>query len=110
MKGQKNLFEFFKQKDKGDVKKVETLNLDLTFMNGENCNRFFKIPCYLIRYQEPSDANDYTKRQTFKFWIKLEDAQYKRVEQQLKKSLKEISMWFNKADELKLKKFLGDVK
>lgn len=106
---QKNLFEFIKRKDKGNVRKVDRIKVDLTFMNGDTCSRFFKIPTYLIRYQEPDGSNDYTKKQTFKFWVKLENAQYKRLEKQLNKSLKEISMWLDPVDELKLKRFLeGD--
>lgn len=98
--------DYIKKKGKGNQKHSAVIRVDMTFLNGKNCIRINDIPCVLLEYEEPKEATDYAKNQTFKFWFKLEDAQYSKVVEQLNKNLKEQSVWLDKTNLEKLKRFL----
>lgn len=100
-----------KTKEKGNIKNTgKVIAKGVQFLNGDECFRFYKVPIILIDYESPESAHPYAKGERFKFWIKLEDAGFKRIEEQLKKDLKEISIWFDEENKAKLNKFLQEEK
>lgn len=95
-----------KTKEKGSIKKSLWIKGDLTILNGDESIRKFRVPCCVMEYDEPESANDYTKQQHFKLWFKLESSEYNRIENQIKKDLKELSIWLDEENLEKLKEFL----
>jgi len=96
-----------KTKDVGTIHKSEkVIAKAVSFLNGEENHRFSFVPIILLDYKTPDNAHSFAKGERFKFWIKLEDATHSEIQKQLKKGLREISIWFDEENEAKLKEFL----
>jgi len=96
-----------KTKDVGTIHKSEkVIAKAVSFLNGEENHRFSFVPIILLDYKTPDNAHAFAKGERFKFWIKLEDATHSEIQKQLKKGLREISIWFDEENEAKLKEFL----
>jgi hypothetical protein len=96
-----------KLKETGDIKKTGRVVANaVQFLNGEICSRNAKVPIILLDYHTPESAHQFAKGERFKLWIKLEEAQHRAIQEQLKKGLKEISIWFDEENRQKLKEFL----
>jgi len=96
-----------KTKEKGKIKNALKITANaVQFLEGENCHKHAKVPILLLDYVPPKSAHPFAKGERFKMWIKLEDAQWKDMVTQLKKGLKEISIWFDGENRKKLKEFL----
>lgn len=76
-------------------------------LSGDVCSRYYKVPIILIDYIPPEDAHPYAQGERFKFWIKLEGSEYKKLIKQLKCGLKEISIWFDEEGREALKRYLN---
>jgi len=97
-----------KTKEKGNIKKVTHLIANgVSFLNGEECKRYAKVPVILLDYETPTSAHEFAKGERFKFWFKLEDAEWTNLNKQLNPSLKELSIWFDEENVKKLKEFLN---
>lgn len=77
------------------------------FLNGEECSRNAKVPCILLNYQSPESAKAFAKGERFALWFKLEEAEWRRMEQQLNKNLRELTIWFDEHNLNQLKEFLN---
>ena len=100
--------ETTKLKEKGDIKQTgRVIANGIQFLNGTECFRFYKTPIILLDYKTPDNAHPYAKGERFKFWIKLEESNYQQIQEQLKRGLKEISIWFTEEERQKLKEFLN---
>ena len=97
-----------KTKDKGDVRKsTKIIANGITFKNGNENIKHYKIPLILLDYKSPKSAKDFAKGERFCLWAKLEESQYKKVEEQMKKDLREIGIWLDEENLQKLKEFLN---
>ena len=97
-----------KTKEVGDIRKKEKVIANaVQFLNGEDCFKFAKVPIILLDYKTPENAHSFAKGDRFKFWIKVEGAEWKNIVKQLKPDLKEISIWFDKENIQKIKEFLN---
>ena len=96
-----------KTKVKGNIKKSErVISKGIQILNGENAFRFNFIPINLIEYENPETSHPFAKGERFALWIKLEDSSFKQIQEQLKKGLREITIWFDEENRNKLKEFL----
>lgn len=96
-------------KTKGNIKKTMKVTANgVSFLNGENCGRFGRVPIILLDYDAPEDSHPFAKGEKFALWIKLEDPEWKTLNEQLNKNLREFTIWFNEEDKKKLKDFLND--
>ncbi len=78
----------------------------ITLINKEFGCRFYTIPIILLQYIPPKNAHRFAKGRRFKLWIKLEKAQYKKMQNMINKGLIELSIWFDEENALKLKEFI----
>ena len=96
-----------KTKKKGKIKQVEHLVANVQVLDGHYASRFNGVPVVALEYDPPEDAHPYVKaRESMKFWLKLEAAAYKDIQEQVNKNLKEMSIWFDKTNREKLAKML----
>jgi hypothetical protein len=97
-----------KTKETGKIKKTGRIIANgFQFLNGEVCGRFAKVPIILLDYETPENAHLFAKGERLKFWIKLEEKEWETFNQQLKKGLREVSIWFDEENKAKLKEFLN---
>jgi len=98
-----------KTKGVGTIHKTKKImSKAFSFLNGEENHRFTHVPIILIDYKPPIDAHPFAQGERFKFWIKLEESNYQEIQKQLKKGLREISIWFDEQGRKELKEFLDD--
>ena len=99
-----------KTKEKGNVKRtIKIIANGIQFLNGEQCTRHYKVPVIVLDYESPESSHEYAKGERFAFWMKLEDAQYKRVVDQLNPNLRECTLWLDEANKEELRLFMKDV-
>ena len=97
-----------KTKGVGTIKKTgEIIANGFSFLNGETCGRFAKVPIILLDYDTPENSHPFAKGKRFKLWIKLESPEWKTFNSQMNKNLKEVSIWFDEENKQKLKDFLN---
>ena len=98
-----------KTKEKGNIKRTTRIIANgIQFLNGNQCIRHYKVPIMVLDYESPESAHEYAKGERFAFWMKLEDAQYKKVVDQLKPDLRECTFWLDEDNKEKLKKFMAE--
>ena len=98
-----------KTKEKGNVKNTNKIIANgIQFLNGEECVRHYKIPIILLDYDSPESAHPYAQGERFALWCKLEEAQYKKVVEQLKRGLREMTIWFDESNLEELRRFLNE--
>jgi hypothetical protein len=94
-------------KEMGTIKKRGRVSAHgVQFLNGAECSRNFEVPIILLNYMPPDSAKEYAKGEKWKLWIKLEEAQYHTINEQMRKGLREISIWFDAENKDKLLAFL----
>lgn len=96
-----------KLKSKAEVRKSIKINAQVQVLNGEHCIRYKDVPTILLDMRPPKDYHKMAQDQNFAMWFKLEDKEFMNVAKQLKPHLKELTFWFNKEDEERLKEFLN---
>jgi len=95
-----------KTKEKGEVKKTITVTANgIQFLNGEICTRHYKVPVILLDYKSPESSHPYAKGERFALWCKLEEAEYKKVVDQINPNLKEMTIWFDEENQNQVKEF-----
>ena len=100
-----------KSKEKGNVKNTLKVTANaVNFLNGEFQSKNTFVPVIFIDYEPPESAMEFAKGETLAMWIKLEDAQYKQIVSQLKKNLREITIWFKNPERDKIGEFLKNTK
>lgn len=97
-----------KSKNKADIRNSIKINAQIQILNGEHCIRYSNVPTILLDMKPPIDYHAKTQNQRFAMWFKLEDKEYMNVAKQLKPHLKELTFWFEKEDEEKLREFLKE--
>ena len=94
-------------KEKGEIKsKLRIKAHALQFLNGETCTRHANVPITLLNYNPPLSAHPFAQGERFAIWIKFEEAEYREVQVQLNKSLRELTIWFDEENRKKLEEFL----
>ena len=96
-----------KLKSKAEIKNSIKINAQIQILNGEHCIRYSNVPAILLDMKPPQDYHNKAQNQRFAMWLKLEDKEYMNVAKQLEPHLKELTFWFEKEDEEKLKRFLN---
>ena len=100
-----------KIKEKGNIKRtIKIMANAVQFLNGDIQKKHARVPIILLDYEPPESAHDFAKGERFALWIKLEEAQYKQTATQLKKNIRELTIWFKKEDRDKLAQFLNKPK
>lgn len=100
-----------KTKDKGEVKRSLRVTANgVNFLNGEIQSKNTLVPVVMLDYVPPESAKEFAQGERFAIWIKLEDAQYKQIVTQLKKGLREITIWFKKPERDQIAEFLNQAK
>jgi hypothetical protein len=75
----------------------------ITILNGEECIRYSDVPVILLEYSP--DEKDKTTEE-FKLWCQLHQAENIVKEPQYRKNLHEMSIWFEKPEEIRIKEWL----
>jgi len=97
-----------KTKEKGIMKNTLKVTANgVNFMNGEIHSKNTIVPVILLDYLPPESAMDFAKGERFAIWIKLEEAQFHEITQQLKENLREITLWFKKPERDMIASFLN---
>jgi len=97
-----------KTKQKGKIiSKGHLIANGVQFLNGEECSRNAKVPIVLLDYETPEGSHSFAQGERFKMWIKVEGREWHTLVKQLKKDLREISIWFDEENRQKLKDFLN---
>lgn len=79
----------------------------ITFKNGVENIKHYRIPLVLLDYNSPETAHQFAQGERLCIWAKLENAQYKKVEPQMNKDLREIGIWLDEENKQKLREFLN---
>ena len=96
-------------KPKGNIKNTDRLVANgVQFLNGEICKRHGKVPCILLDYETSKEARQYAQGERFALWFKLENAEFKEVQKQLRGDLRELTIWLDEENKEKLRKFLNE--
>lgn len=96
-----------KLKSKADIINSLKIKTQIQILNGEHCIRYSNVPAILLDMKPPKDYHKNAQNQRFAMWFKLEEKEYMNITKQLKSHLKELTFWFEKEDEKKLKEFLN---
>ncbi len=96
-----------KSKELGEIKRTgKIISNAVQILDGDTRYKNARVPIILIDYLPPKSAHSFASGETFKFWIKFEEAEFRAMEKQFKKGLREISIWFDKKDRDKLRDWL----
>jgi hypothetical protein len=96
-----------KSKDKGDIKNTLKIRANaVQFLNGEICSRNSGVPIVLLDYTPPTTAHPFAKGERFALWIKLEGSEHREIQVQLRKDLRELTIWFDYENRQKILEFL----
>lgn len=99
-----------KTKEKGIVKRTTKIIANgVQCLNGKQCTKHYKVPIIVLDFVSPESSHEYARGERFAFWFKLEDAQYKKVVDQLKPDLREFTMWLDGENQEKLRSFMLDI-
>ena len=97
-----------KTKEKGDIKHTLKIQANsIQFLNGEICSRNAGVPIILLDYTPPATAHPYILGENFALWIKLEGSEYRGIQAQLRKDLRELTIWFDAENRQRLREFLN---
>jgi hypothetical protein len=94
----------------GDIKRLKWINVNaLTVKNSIDNIRYYRIPMMVSNYIPPVGCPEYIRGETLSLSFHLEESQYKKVEEQIKKHIKEISIWLVDDEIIQLRDFLNSI-